>query len=132
MRIFSFLCCLLLAAACSTPTVATPPATETTAADALPTYAGDWEVTVMDTPAGTVKGAMTLTEEAEGLDGTFEVGGNDVDLKSVERTSDGLLITFYSSEYNMDIDLRLKGSPADEQLTGTALGTYMAVATRKM
>ena len=129
----SILCCLLLAGACSTPTVATPPATETAVAEALPTYAGDWEVTVMDTPAGTVKGAMTLTEGAKGmLDGTFEVGGNDVDLKSVERTSDGLLITFYSSEYNMDIDLRLKGNPTDEQLTGTALGTYMAVATRKM
>ena len=132
MRLLSFACCLLLAAACSTPTVATPPATEAPAPAAALSFAGDWDVTVMDTPAGTVKGAMTLTDGADGLDGTFTVGGNNVDLKSVERTSDGLLVTFYSSEYNMDIDIRLKGSPADEQLTGTALGTYMAVATRKM
>ena len=132
MRILSFLCCLCLAAACATPTVATPPAAEVPAPAETLTFAGDWDVSVMDTPAGTVKGTMTLTDGAEGLGGTFKVGANDVDLKSVERTSDGLLITFYSSEYNMDVDLRLQGGPADKQLIGTALGSYRTVATRRM
>lgn len=132
MRLLTVFCCLLLAVACSTPTVATPPPAETPVATPALTYAGDWDVTVMDTPAGTVKGTMSLADGTDGLEGSFNVGGTDVDLKSVERTADGLLVTFYSTEYGMDIDIRLKGEPSASELTGTALGSYMTVATRKM
>lgn len=121
-----------MVAACATPRTAPVPETPAAPATAQASYAGDWDLTVMDTPAGTVKGILTLTETADdALGGTINVNGSDVNLRSVERTADGLLITFYSSDYQTDIDFRLKGEPSADELTGTALNTYMTVATRK-
>ena len=118
--------------ACSTPRAVTEPTvteTEVVAEDA--SYAGSWELKVMDTPAGTVNATLMLSETADGLDGSLMMDGSEIDLRSVNTTDDGLVINFYSPQYQTDVDVRLKGMPSDEQLTGMALSTYMAVATRK-
>ncbi|MGB3800427.1 MAG: hypothetical protein WA952_11495 [Lewinella sp.] len=130
-----FFCCLLMAA-CSTPRTTTSnaetTAVTTTAPEVADSYAGEWDIAVMDTPGGTVKGVLTLTDAGEELSGTINVNGSDVDLSSVERTDDGLMIEFYSPEYQTSVDVKLKGAPSANELTGTALNTYMTVATRKM
>ncbi|WP_116106383.1 hypothetical protein [Lewinella sp. IMCC34191] len=133
MRYLPILFCCLLTAACSTPRTATSPPEEMVEPDlGNTTYAGDWDITVMDTPGGTVKGVLSLTGSGDELDGTINVNGSSVDLSSVERTDDGLMIEFYSTEYQTTVDLKLKGQPSADELTGTALNTYMTVATRKM
>ena len=120
-------------ASCGTPKVTAPSPTVTAPAPAAAaSYAGQWTVTVNDTPAGTVTGQMTLTETADGLSGSFTAGGATTDLRSVTRTDDGLTITFYSSEYQTDVDLKLKGTPDADTLTGQALGTYSVTAAREM
>ena len=123
---------LLFALSCTAPTVTStapaPAPTETMAE----TYAGDWDVTVSDTPAGTVKGILTITDSGDGMSGSFSSQGKSTDLRSVERTDAGLLIKFYSDEYQTDIDIRLNGGPGEETLSGSTLGSFETVATRKM
>lgn len=129
---------LLFAFGCSTPaeTAGTSstmaPATAAEPAATAQTYAGDWDVKVSDTPSGTVTGMLSLVENAEGLSGEFTAGGQTTKLRSVAKTDDGLVIQFYSSEYQTDIDIRLKGEADAPTLTGSTLGTYATVATRKM
>ncbi|THH35006.1 hypothetical protein [Neolewinella litorea] len=128
--IFGFL--LLAAAACTSPqatsTTAPPPAEVTTPAAS---YAGEWQVTVKDTPAGTVTGTMILEGDPGSLSGKFVSNGRETQLRSVEETADGLKIEFYSSEYQTDVDFALRGEASAEELTGMALSTYGVVATRK-
>ena len=129
--------CLLLAGmACSTPQAATPEVAAPApppATSPAPSYAGDYDLKVMDTPAGTVSGTLSLSEgDGDELSGTITVNGNAVDLREVNRTDDGITLKFYSSDYQMDIDMRLKGAPGANELSGTALNSYMTVATRKM
>lgn len=122
---------LLLVVSCSTPASTATASASTAPAAAPKSYAGEWAVKVSDTPAGTVAGVMTLAEGEDGLTGSFNAGGNSTELRSVERTDDGLLIKFYSMEYQTDVDLRLQGMPGDDTLEGMALGSYKTVATRK-
>lgn len=124
---------VLALASCGTPKVTAPSPTVTAPAPtAAASYAGEWTVTVSGTPAGNVTGQMMLAETADGLSGSFSAGGTSTDLRSVTRTDDGLTITFYSSEYQTDVDLKLTGAPDADTLTGKALGTYGVTATRKM
>ena len=127
-------CLLLTGLACSTPQAVAPevPASPPATAPA-PSYTGEYDLKVMDTPAGTVSGTLMLTEgEGDDLSGTITVNGKATDLREVRRTDDGVMIKFYSADYQMDIDMRLKGAPGANELTGTALNSYMTVATRKM
>ncbi len=119
--------------ACSTPRASGTTSSQPTEAPAAaePSYTGAWDITVMDTPAGTVKGTLTLTESTEGLGGTINVNGSDVNLREVKRTEEGLLINFYSSDYQTDVDMRLNGEPSSDELTGLALNSFMTVATRQ-
>ena len=125
---------LLATVACSTPNAATPEASAPEVAEPVeaPTYAGEYDLRVMDTPAGTVTGTLSLVRgEGDDLAGTITVNGKATDLREVNRTDDGVSLKFYSSDYQMDIDMRLKGAPGANELTGTALNSYMTVATRK-
>ncbi|NJB87559.1 hypothetical protein GGR26_003343 [Lewinella marina] len=132
MRKLFFALVVVTLAACSSPRTAadstTPPAAEVEA----PTYAGEWDVVVRDTPAGTVTGSMILEGGPDGLSGKFLSNGRETTLRSVEPTEGGLKILFYSSEYMTDVYLNLNGEPSDDELTGTALDSYAVVATRKM
>lgn len=124
----------LLSLGCSTTkTTATD---STNAAPAAPptkeaSYAGDWEMTVSNTPAGTVTGMMTITETADGLAGTYTVDGQAIELRRVARTKEGIAIDFYSSEYQMDVDVRLAGQADSDTLEGVTLGSYDTIARRK-
>ncbi len=128
---------LLVALTACTPRSATTPAspnvspTATTPVTPQATYAGTYEVTVRDTPAGTVSGTLTLTEANGKMTGSFVAGGNTTELRSVSTTEDGLRVSFYSSEYQTDVDMDLKGAPGAEELSGMTLGSYATVAIRK-
>lgn len=139
MRLLVFGFTVALLAACSSPKPAadnTQTATEVTttapAATSAETYAGEWTVTVRDTPAGTVTGTMVLEEGAEGLTGKFVSNGRETALRTVTSTDTGLKVEFYSSEYQTDVNFDLRGEAGADELTGTALGSYGVVATRKM
>ena len=134
MRYLLYLLPLLVA--CSTPRATTEattaPGVETTAPATAPaSFAGTWSVTVSNTPVGTVTGDMMLTEGPDGLTGTFSAGSGEAELSSVTTTDEGLQVVFYSSEYQMDVDIRLNGSPDDDTLEGSTLSSYKTTATRK-
>ncbi len=126
---------LLLALGCTprASTTASPeplpeaPAGESTAM----TYVGEYDVTVSDTPAGTVTGTLMITEVDGDLTGSFVAGGSSTELQSVSTTDDGLRINFYSAQYQTDVNMNLKGAPGAATLSGTTLGSYRTVATRK-
>jgi hypothetical protein len=125
---------LLFTVACSTTrssSTGTESSPTTSAPAPAPSYAGDWDITIKDTPAGTFTGVLSIAESADGLTGTLNTGGDSIDLSTVKRTEDGVMVEFYSPDYQMDIDIRLKGDPDAPSLTGTTLGDYMTVATRK-
>ena len=133
MRFLIFSLSILCAVGCSTPNTATSTSSaETTGvSESAATYAGEWDVTVSDTPAGTVTGTIMLMEGEDGLTGKFSSGGSETDLRSVRATEEGLSITFYSSQYQTDVDMKLTGQPTDDTLTGTTLGSYRTEAVRK-
>lgn len=129
-----FSCALLTAVAC-TPR-ATVPTGDTLPETPVPnfptdTYAGKYAVTVSNTPAGTIEGELVLNEVADGLAGSFVAGDNTVELESVTTTDEGIRITFYSSEYQMDVVMTLNGDPGDTTLEGMTLGNYPTKAERR-
>ncbi|WP_116126857.1 hypothetical protein [Lewinella sp. IMCC34183] len=134
MRYLIILLALACASAC-TPTrdasaaATTTPATTTPDA---PSYAGEWDVTVSDTPAGTVRGTLVLSEGDDGLEGVFVVEDAETKLRSVSATDAGLKLSFYSSQYNTDVNMDLKGAPSEQNLIGTTLGSFRTTAVRKM
>ncbi|MCP9235944.1 hypothetical protein [Lewinella sp. JB7] len=134
MRYTLILFALLMMGCSSTRTTAAPPpvvAETLTPPTPQATYAGDWEVTISDTPGGTVTGTLTLSETEEGLAGAFVAGGSTTTLRSVKATDEGMRIEFYSSEYQTDVYIQLEGGPEADVLTGKTLSTYDTRATRK-
>ena len=134
----AFCLSLLLFAGCAPRAAATPQ----DAPDAMPeamapaspqgSYAGEYDITVSDTPAGTVSGTLMLMQEGDDMSGSFMSGGNTTELKSVTKTADGVRISFYSTEYQTDVDMNLKGAPGADELSGMTLGSYKTVAKRKL
>lgn len=122
MRIASLLLCsfVFLLTACS-PKVAA----------VVPSYAGTWDVTVKDTPLGTVSGDMVLAETDGALTGSFTFDGTTYPLTSAKKTEDGLAVSFYYSDQGMDVDVNLEGPATATTLVGQSLGDYMTTATRK-
>lgn len=116
---------LLFTVGCSTPTVTASPASPP------PSYAGLYDLTVQNTPGGTVTGTLTLLEDEEGLSGTLSASGATTDLRTVTQTEDGITITFYSREYQTDVTMRLTGAPGAATLEGRTLGEYPTTAVRK-
>lgn len=96
------------------------------------TYAGTWMVTVEDTPLGTVKGEMTLTETEEGLTGVYVSEGRTFKLSDVVVGEGTLTSVFYYSDYGVDVDVSLKGAPTDDTLIGSSMGEYRTTAVRKV
>lgn len=126
--LFPALLVLLLASCGSAPK---PAAAETEMSTPAASYAGDWTVTVEDTPMGTTTGTMKLTETDGKLTGVFVMGdGKSLPLKSVTPTDDGLTTSFYFPQYDVDVDVKLKGKPTDAVLMGRAMGQFDTTAKR--
>ncbi|MFT5999319.1 MAG: hypothetical protein ACI81P_001777 [Neolewinella sp.] len=100
-------------------------------AEKAPSYAGAWSVTVEDTPLGTTTGKMMLEEGDAGLKGTYVTSdGKSLPLRSIKATAEGISASFYLPEYDIDVDIVLKGKPTDAILVGTSLGEYSTTAKR--
>lgn len=127
-----FLLAAALAACSSTRQTAatTPPPAEATAP--AKTFVDAWDVTIAETPMGTVEGVLTLTEGDDGtLGGTLVSQGATIDLKTAERTDDGVLVTFYYPEAGGDVPIRLTGDADADALTGVTMGQFMTTARRQ-
>ena len=59
------------------------------------TYADAWDITVSETPLGTVTGVLTLTEADGALAGSLRTGGQTYRMKRVARTDEGVTATFF-------------------------------------
>jgi hypothetical protein len=100
-------------------------------AEKAPSYAGSWSVTVEDTPLGTTTGKMILEEVADGLKGTFVTAdGKSLPLQNTKTTEGGMTTSFYFADYDVDVDINLKGKPTDAVLVGTSMGEYTTTAKR--
>jgi len=124
---------LLSVAACNTAKTATAKsdAMEKEAKKMAPSYAGTWAVTVEDTPLGTTTGTMKIREEDGKLKGSFMTAdGNSFRLKGITTTADGMETSFYFPDYDIDVDVVLKGKPADTMLIGQSMGQYRTTAKR--
>lgn len=130
-RFLLFCLALTLTVGCSTP-AASGTATSTDLSPAAPpsSYAGTWDLSVQNTPAGNITGTLTLTETADGLSGTLSAGGTTTELGSVTQTDTGLSISFYSTDYQTDVTMRLDGAADADTLEGRTLGEYPTTATR--
>lgn len=121
MRILIPLLCsfaLTLASCASAPKVAAP------------SFVGDWEVVVKNTPLGTIPGTLSINTAEDGFTGTFNSQGSSFRLKSVTATDAGLQVMFYFPDQDMDVDMDLRGTPTENTLTGQTLGQFMTTATR--
>lgn len=100
-------------------------------AEKAPSFAGTWSVTVEDTPLGTQTGKMILEDKEGGLKGTYITpDGKSIPLRGVKTTADGMTASFYMADYDVDVDVVLKGKPTDAVLTGTSMGQYSTTAKR--
>jgi len=95
-------------------------------------YLGSWDVTVENTPLGTVQGVLMIEEGENGLTGKYVSQGREFPLKSVSTDTDELNTLFYFSDYGVDVPFKLKGAPTSDTLIGTASGEYRVTAARKM
>lgn len=121
MRIILPLLCsfvLTLASCASAPKVAPP------------SFAGDWEVVVENTPMGTIPGTLSINKAEDGYSGTFDSQGSSYRLKSVNATETGLQVTFYFPDQDLDVDIDFRGAPTSNTLSGQTLGQYTTTATR--
>jgi len=100
-------------------------------AEKAPSYAGTWSVTVEDTPLGTQTGKMILEDKDGGLKGTYITpDGKSLPLRGIKTTAEGISASFYMAEYDIDVDIVLKGKPTDDVLVGQSLGEYNTTAKR--
>lgn len=96
-----------------------------------PSYAGAWSVTVEDTPLGTVTGKLMLEEGENGLKGNFITpDGKSLPLRKTTTTADGMSTSFYFPDYDVDVDVNLKGKPTDAMLVGQSMGQFNTTAKR--
>jgi len=125
---------VLTLASCNTAAKATAAKTEMAKkemAEKAPSYAGTWSVTVEDTPLGTQTGKMILEEGESGLKGTYiSPDGQKLPLKNIKTTAEGMSASFYMPDYDIDVDVSLKGKPTDAVLMGMSMGQYSTTAKR--
>ena len=125
---------VLTLASCNTAAKATTAKAEMAEkkmAEKVPSYAGTWSVTVEDTPLGTQTGKMILEEGDSGLKGTYITpDGKSLPLQNIKTTAEGMSASFYMADYDIDVDVVLKGKPTDAILVGTSLGEYSTTAKR--
>ncbi|WP_020570961.1 hypothetical protein [Neolewinella persica] len=126
---------VLTLASCNTAAKATAAKSEMAPkkemAEKAPSFAGTWSVTVEDTPLGTTTGKMILEEEDNGLKGTFVTAdGKSLPLQNIKTTESGITTSFYFADYDVDVDVNLKGKPTDAILVGTSMGEYSTTAKR--
>ena len=138
MRSLLFLLPLALAlslASCSTTAKATAATAEMAEqkemAEKAPSYAGTWSVTVEDTPLGTTTGKIILEEGDSGLKGTYVTSeGESMQLQNIKATAEGISTSFYFPDYDVDVDISLKGKTTDAVLVGQSMGKYTTTAKR--
>ena len=132
----STLLSLLLALSACTPKATNGPAsakTDTTAsATPAKSFVDAWDVTMSDTPLGTVNGVLTVEETAGKLGGVFVSQGQTYSLTKAAVTDAGMTASFYYPEAQTNVDIVLKGAPTADELTGTTMGDFKTVARRKM
>ena len=123
---------IALATSCNpTRTVAASVKTDNAAAPAAKSFADAWDVTIAGTPMGTVTGVLTVTETDGALGGTLRAQGQTLQLKSVNRTADGMDATFYYPDAGSDVTIELEGEETADVLSGETMGQFMTTATRK-
>lgn len=124
---------LLLAAALAvTACGSTRKAAGSEAAAPAKTFVDAWDVTIANTPMGTVTGVLTLTEgEDQTLGGTFAGEGETFQLKDVSVDDTSLRATFYYPSGGTDVPIRLEGDPSADELTGRTMGEYTTTARRQ-
>lgn len=100
-------------------------------AEKAPSYAGTWSVTVEDTPLGTQTGKMVLEDKEDGLKGTYVTpDGKSIPLRGIKTSAEGISASFYMADYDVDVDVVLKGKPTDAVLMGMSMGQYTTTAKR--
>ncbi len=125
---------LTLSLAC-TPKAAGPGSTRTNppvSVTPAKSFVDSWNVTMSDTPLGTVNGVLTVRDTGGKLGGTFVAEGQTYTLTKAAATDAGMTATFYYPEAQTNVDIVLKGAPTADELTGTTMGDFKTVARRKM
>ena len=131
LSLFAILVTLMMASCSTSKPAVTATATEVAATSTSGSYAGDWMVTVEDTPLGTTTGTMKLTESAGELSGVFVTdAGSILKLKKITTTDSGMSTSFYFPDYDVDVDVQLKGKPTDAMLIGQSMGQFRTTAKR--
>lgn len=95
-------------------------------------FADTWQVSVSNTPLGNVEGILQLAQTAEGYTGVFKTQGQDFPLKNIAVAETSLQAAFYFAQYDLDVSIKLEGSPTADSLKGWTMSEYPTTATRKM
>lgn len=131
----ALLSCLTLAAlpSCSPRGGGAVTTTEAPAEAAAPAkdYADAWDLTVSETPLGTVTGVLTITEADGALGGSLRTQGVTYDMKRVVRTDDGITASFFFPDAGADVDIVLEGPADADVLNGQTMGDFLTVAKRQ-
>ena len=87
-------------------------------------FVGDWEVTIKDTPMGTISVVLTLERGEDGkLVGKFVDAANSTSTPMTQITEAEGSITLYFFAEGMDLYLNLKPE-GDENVTGSLMDSF--------
>ena len=101
----------------------------TTQAQTTDYFVGDWDVTIKDTPMGTITVMLTLERVDGKLVGKFVDAANSTSTPMTQITEAENSVTLYFFAEGMDLYLTLKPE-GDENVSGTLMDSFAVIGKR--
>jgi hypothetical protein len=93
---------------------------------------GNWTLSIMDTPMGTVETAMRIEKDGDDYKAFLSNGDGEVEIKDFEVDGNTMTGEFYSDEYAMTIDFKMNYMSEKDELEGMMLSSFEVKGKRKM
>ena len=95
-------------------------------------YVGAWDVTISDTPAGTITAELTIDKKDGAYSGFFISDGNKMNLDNISVEGGKLSTNFYSAQYGVDVSIATELEEGDTRFSGWVMNDFKITGTRKV
>ncbi|MEM1327718.1 MAG: hypothetical protein AAGI23_17285 [Bacteroidota bacterium] len=139
MTILSLALLFGLGQACSGSKAATSDTTSTTTSVtttetemATKGVSGEWALSIMGTPMGTVEAGMRVEKDGDDYKAFLTSPDGEVEIKEFEVDGNTMTGEFYNEQYAMTVDFKINYMPEKDELEGMMLSSFDVEGKRKM